>query len=98
MLDFSLGEYIRIIRQQNDWSAKDMADKLGVSKAYVCNVETGKKGISLKKAIEFSEILKRPKEIFLYLVFSQQCSELNIDFDDFVTSSIIDELIKNKSA
>lgn len=51
-----LGNILRLIRIANDHSIKKVAEKTGVSSAYVCEIEKGKKTPSLKILKKYAKV------------------------------------------
>jgi transcriptional regulator with XRE-family HTH domain len=65
----TLGKTIRAIRQGEGESQIDFAQRLGISKQYLCDLEHDRKVISAKKAKYFAEILGYSTEHFIALAF-----------------------------
>ncbi|HDV5785700.1 TPA: helix-turn-helix transcriptional regulator [Legionella pneumophila] len=65
----SLGKAIRAIRQGEEVSQIEFAQRLGVSKQYLCDLEHDRKVVSAKKAKQFAEILGYSPEHFIALAF-----------------------------
>lgn len=63
----TLGKTIRSIRQGEEESQIDFAQRLGVSKQYLCDLEHDRKIVSPKKAKYFAEILGYSQEQFIAL-------------------------------
>uniref|UniRef100_UPI0032209660 helix-turn-helix domain-containing protein n=1 Tax=Legionella sp. TaxID=459 RepID=UPI0032209660 len=61
----SLGKAIRAIRQGEEASQIDFAQRLGVSKQYLCDLEHDRKVVSAKKAKHFAEVLGHSPEQFI---------------------------------
>ncbi len=76
----TVGKLIRAYRTQNDLSAQELADKLGVTKGFISNVETGKKDISLGKALELAEDLGESKDLYAGVWFESQARSAGLDF------------------
>ncbi|SHN14204.1 helix-turn-helix domain-containing protein [Mucilaginibacter sp. OK098] len=54
----SLYENIKILRQKNGWSQKDLADRLGISIPALSKIETGFTDISLSRLEQISCVYK----------------------------------------
>lgn len=58
---------IRLLRERNGYTRKEISEELGISSAYYSMLETGKKPLSklpLDKAVHLSDLLKcRPEEL-----------------------------------
>lgn len=55
-----LSEALRLFRVYNDLKLVEMANKLGISKSYLSEIETGKKEPSLKVLNKYSEVFQLP--------------------------------------
>ncbi len=53
---------LRELRAQRDWSLRDLADRLGVSRQTINAVETGKYDPSLPLAFKIARLMGRPIE------------------------------------
>jgi transcriptional regulator with XRE-family HTH domain len=76
----SIGKLIRAYRTANDISLQELALTLGVTKGYVSNIETGKKEVSLDKALMIGEALGESREIYARVWFEEQARSAGIDF------------------
>lgn len=57
---------LRETRKKSGFTQQEMASKIGISESYYCQLETGKRRMSLDNALKISSILgKTPDEIFL---------------------------------
>lgn len=63
----TLGKLIWAIRQADNISQMDFADKLNISKQQLCDIEHNRKCISPKLAAKYAEILGYSKEQFIRL-------------------------------
>jgi len=56
---------LKEIRIKNGYTAKDMAEKLNISRAFYSQIENDKRTLSYKMAVSISKILKKkPDDIF----------------------------------
>ena len=54
-----------ILRKNNGYNMKDMADKLNICVSYYCQIELGKRNLYYKMAKEIAKIFnKKPDELF----------------------------------
>ncbi|AMM96048.1 helix-turn-helix transcriptional regulator [Bacillus pumilus] len=58
---------IKVLRAERDWTQKDLAEKLGVTRQTVAAIENGKYSLSLKLAFQIARIF----EVDLYDVFQE---------------------------
>src|SRR5689334_4827989 len=63
----TLGKLIWAIRQSDEISQIDFAEKLEVTKQHLCDIERGRKAVSPKLAAEYAKILGYSKEQFIRL-------------------------------
>lgn len=58
-------EKLKLIRSEKNISSKQMAEKLGISKAFYCQLENRTRRLSYDMAIKISSVFDmRPDEIF----------------------------------
>lgn len=64
---------LKEIREKAGLTQLDMAQKLGISESYYCQLENGKRKMSLDNALKISAILRKtPNEIFLPSNFAKR--------------------------
>lgn len=61
-----LGEALRLIRIFHDLKQQDLADRLGLSKSYVSELESGKKSPSIEIIEKYSEQFGIPPSSILF--------------------------------
>ena len=76
----TVGKLIRAYRTLNNISAQELALSLAVTKVYISNIETGKKEISLEKALSFCDALGEVREVYAGVWFEEQARNAGIDF------------------
>ena len=85
----TLGKALCALRQCDEISQKDFAEKLGISKANLCDIEKGRKLVSPERAARWARILGYPYSSFV-----------RMSLQDLIRQSGIDLLVKvepNKS-
>ncbi|WP_100551379.1 helix-turn-helix domain-containing protein [Caedibacter taeniospiralis] len=67
--ELTIGEAIYTIRvtEYADLKQSEFADKIGVSKSYLCDLEHNRKSISIAKAIDVANKLGQSKRFFVTL-------------------------------
>ncbi|GAV21573.1 helix-turn-helix transcriptional regulator [Carboxydothermus pertinax] len=66
---------LKQLRKANGLTQMEMAKKLGISDSYYCQIENGKRRMSLKTALDIAAILKvTPNDLFLSSDFAE-CQE-----------------------
>jgi len=66
MIDYALiGKKLRDARISRDLTQTEMAEELGVSTGYICQVERGDKCFNLKRLNEVAELFEKPVTYFI---------------------------------
>lgn len=61
-----VGNILKLIRYvNNDMSTKEVADKMGVRISYVCDIESGRKNVTMNTLQKFSSIYDIPVSTIL---------------------------------
>jgi len=68
----SLGRFISAWRLTEELSQKEFAKQLGISAANLCDIEKGRKGVSVEKAVEIAEATGYPATILVQLSLQDQ--------------------------
>lgn len=68
----SFGEMLSSFRLSNDFTQVAMAEMLGISKQDLCNIEKGRKIVSVERAKNFAEALKMPPKVFAKYALQDQ--------------------------
>ena len=63
----TLGRYLRSIREGEGMTQVDFAQKLGVSKSHLCDIEKGRKPVSAARAAELAHTLGYSEKQFVQL-------------------------------
>lgn len=69
---FTLGGLLEAIRVGDEISQVQMADKLGISRSNLCDIEKGRRIVSPKKAADFARILGYSVNQFVRLALQDQ--------------------------
>lgn len=64
--------FIEAIRKGEEWSKKEMAEKMGVSPSYYSDFIAGKKSVSVKKAAQWARILGYHEPSFIRYAFEEE--------------------------
>ena len=68
----SFGEMLLSFRQAQELTQVEMAKKLNVSKQDLCNIEKGRKLVSVERAVSCAKALKMPAKTFAKYVLQDQ--------------------------
>ena len=84
----TLSKLIWAIRQADEMSQVDFADKLNITKQHLCDIEHARKSISPKLAAKYAEILGYSKEQFIRLALQDLVDRdwLNVQNSGLITS------------
>lgn len=52
------GEVVREARYERGWNQQELADKMGLSRGSIANIEVGRQRILLSDVFEFAKVLK----------------------------------------
>jgi len=65
--ELTFGGLIEAMRQAEEMSQVDFAEKLGISKQHLCDIEKGRKFVSPERAAKFAKILGHSEQSFVAL-------------------------------
>lgn len=82
----SLAKLIWSIRQSDNISQVDFANKLKITKQHLCNIERGRNSISPKLAANYAKILGYSKEQFIRLALQDLVDRDGLNVEVEVTS------------
>lgn len=74
----TLGSAIWAMRTSDGISQVEFAEKLGVSKQYLCDLEHDRKSVSVKQAAKFAKVLGHPVITFIQLAIQDQLNKENL--------------------
>lgn len=75
-----LGERLKIHRQINHLTQKQVAEQLNVDTSFIAHCESGKKVPSKERLIAFSKVFGVPIQLFLYAKIKDLCAEYDVPF------------------
>jgi transcriptional regulator with XRE-family HTH domain len=84
-----LNEALRLMRVFHDLSQKELAEKLGISKSYLSEVESGKKNLTLELLNRYSELFDIPASSIMFFSESLNKNEKTEELRTFVSSKIL---------
>ena len=74
----SFGEMIRATRQADNISQVNLAKKMKISKSYLCDVEKGRRLVSISQAAHFSKAMGYPPSLFVNLAIDDQLKKAKL--------------------
>lgn len=75
----SFGEMLSSLRKANEMTQVEMASLLEISKQDLCNIEKGRKTVSVERAVNFAKNLKMPPKTFAKYALQDQLNRAGID-------------------
>ncbi len=77
----SFGNLLRSIRTRDGISQVDMAETLGISRAKLCDIEKGRRNVSIERAVEFADKLDDSADYFVKVLIDDLLSEAGLDYE-----------------
>ena len=68
----TLGRALAAIRETEGYTLASFAKKLGVSRAHLCDVERGRRGVSAERAARWAKALGHPARVFVTLALQDE--------------------------
>jgi transcriptional regulator with XRE-family HTH domain len=84
-----LNEALRLMRVFNDLSQKELAEKLGISKSYISEIESGKKTPTLELLNRYSDNFDIPTSSIMFFAESLDKDTKSEKLRVFVSSKIL---------
>jgi DNA-binding XRE family transcriptional regulator len=75
---FSFGVLLASLRKADEVTQVELADKVGVSKGLICDIEKGRRNASLELATQIANALGYPKEPVIKQIFEDQLREAKL--------------------
>lgn len=82
----SFGEMLLSFRQAQELTQVEMAKILNISKQDLCNIEKGRKLVSVERAVSFANILKMPPKTFAKYVLQDQLQKAGLKGEVEITN------------
>lgn len=76
----TFGRMIESIRKADEISQVELAKKMQISKAHLCDIEKGRRAVTLSRAIQFAKILGYSPTQFAALALEDQAREVGLKF------------------
>ncbi len=73
-------ELLNAIRLCDEISQVDFARKLNISKSHLCDIEKGRKNVSVERAAHFARTLQYSVDQFVRLALQDQLSSAGLDY------------------
>lgn len=76
-----LGMAIAAIREGEETSQTEFAEKLGISRSHLCDIEKGRKTVSPARAAQFARILGYGEKQFVRLALQELVDQAGLDLN-----------------
>jgi transcriptional regulator with XRE-family HTH domain len=76
----TLGDFLGAIRTGEAWSQAELARRLSISRAHLCDIEKGRKTVTPARAAHFATQLGYGREQFVRLALQGLLAEAGLDF------------------
>jgi len=76
----TLGRFISSWRISEELSQKEFAKKIGISAANLCDIEKGRKGVSIFRATEIAKKIGYSPTVLVQLALQEQINSSGLDF------------------
>lgn len=67
-----MNEKLKKLRYKKGYTTKEMADELGISKAFYCQLENNKRTLSYAMAVKISAIFGKKPDVVFYEDFKER--------------------------
>lgn len=81
---FSMAMLLRSFRTSQEISQIDFAKKLKISKANLCDIEKGRKLVSLERAARFAKLLKDSEMLYVKTAMDDQLRAAHLKYEVFI--------------
>lgn len=82
----TFGEALRGFREIQGYTQVELAKLLGISKQELCNIEKGRKIISLERSVSFAKALKLPSTVFASYILEDELYRAGIEGEVIIKS------------
>ena len=74
----TFGRMIESIRKADEMSQVELASLMKISKAHLCDIEKGRRSVSLSRAADFAEILDYSPIVFVSILIEDMVREAGL--------------------
>jgi len=74
----TLGDFLAGTRRLEQATQENFAKKLGISRARLCDIEKGRRTVSVDMAVKFAKALRMPAESLVALVLQETVDKANV--------------------
>jgi transcriptional regulator with XRE-family HTH domain len=70
---------IESLRKTDEISQVELAKKMKISRAHLCDIEKGRRTVTLSRAIQFAKVLGYPSIVFASIVLEDMAREAGLE-------------------
>ena len=74
----TVGRFLRAFRECDEVAQAEYAKRLGISKANLCDIEKGRKLVSVERAAKFAKVLGVPDAVLVQLALQDQLRQAKL--------------------
>lgn len=75
----TFGSLIESLRKTDEISQVELAKKMKISRAHLCDIEKGRRSVTLSRAIQFAKVLGYPSVVFASIVLEDMAREAGLE-------------------
>jgi transcriptional regulator with XRE-family HTH domain len=83
----TFGSMLRTIRECDEMTLEAFARKLGISRSNLCDIEHGRKGVSLPRAARWARVLGYPEQQFVTLALQAEVDAAGLKYNVEVSAA-----------
>jgi transcriptional regulator with XRE-family HTH domain len=76
----TFGSMLANIRETDEYTLAEMARKLGISRANLCDIEKGRKGVGIARADKWARLLGYSPELFVRLALQSEIDTARLKY------------------
>ena len=77
----TIANFLKCWRLCEEWSQAELASKIGMTAANLCDIEKGRKGVSIAKACEIGEALGYSPTVLVKLVLQEAVTAAGLNYE-----------------
>lgn len=77
--ELTFGSMLRSERECRELTQLEFGKLLGVGKAYICDIEKGRKRVTAHQAVKFANIMGLSELLFAQLALQEEVQDLNLE-------------------
>jgi len=77
----TVGRFVKAFRMSDEISQTDFAKKLGISRANLCDIEKGRKPVSLDRAAQIAKVFGVSKQYLIQLTLQDQLRREKLPYE-----------------